>query len=375
MATGPVDGRFLEELYDAALHDGDWAPALRLSTELLNCAEVTLSAVNPGLDFVTYETTGKLCGEEARERYALHYGGLDPKLGLIAAGGSGYLFNDSAYFDDAFVARDPFYQEYTRWIGTRHTLDIRLAGEREAYFCAMRTAGQGPFQPASERDFARIAGHVGRVHALKARLGEAQARAWQAEVALDGLAYGLMALDGAGRAVLVNARARRLLAGRGELEWRHGRIAARAPAVDRELQALLERARTGADLAASSMRIPRADGTSWIVWIVRAPASSPLSPGAAPGVLIMIGDSEARGRVRQGDLIKIYALTPAEADLALTLGAGATLREVAAERGVSYATARSQLYAVLEKTGVHRQADLTRLIAGLPGAILDDPGS
>jgi DNA-binding CsgD family transcriptional regulator len=108
---------------------------------------------------------------------------------------------------------------------------------------------------------------------------------------------------------------------------------------------------------------------------VRAPASSPLSPGAAPGVLIMIGDSEARGRVRQGDLIKIYALTPAEADLALTLGAGATLREVAAERGVSYATARSQLYAVLEKTGVHRQADLTRLIAGLPGAILDDPGS
>jgi hypothetical protein len=27
---------------------------------------------------------------------------------------------------------------------------------------------------------------------------------------------------------------------------------------------------------------------------------------------------------------------------------------------------------VLEKTGVHRQADLARRIAGLPGAILDE---
>ena len=89
----------------------------------------------------------------------------------------------------------------------------------------------------------------------------------------------------------------------------------------------------------------------------------------------MIGDSAARGRIRREDLMKIYALTPAEADLALALGNGLTLRDAAEEWGVRYVTARSQLYAILDKTGVHRQADLTRLIAGLPGAILDDPGA
>jgi hypothetical protein len=45
---------------------------------------------------------------------------------------------------------------------------------------------------------------------------------------------------------------------------------------------------------------------------------------------------------------------------------------VADDRGVTYATARSQLYAVFEKTAIHRQADLARLIAGLPAAPLDD---
>jgi len=375
MASGRIDGRFLEVLYDAALHDGDWGPALRLSTELLGCIDVSLTAIDGAdFNFLTYETTGRLISDEARDRYAGHYGALDPKLRLISAGGGGFLFNDSVYFDDAFVARNPFYQEYTRWVGTRHTLDMSLASSaaRPAFFCAMRTAGEGPFQPITERTFVEVAGHFGRVHALRARIGEAQARARHAEAALDGLAYGLIALDGAGRAMLVNARARRLLAGRGELAWRQGRLVAASPPVDRELQAMLERARGGAEVAAGSMRIPRPDGASWIVWVVRAPAASPLAPGAAPGVLVMIGDSELRGRVRREDLIRIYALTPAEAELALALANGATLREAAAGRGVRYPTARSQLYAVLEKTGVHRQADLARLIAGLPGAILDE---
>src|SRR5208337_2295177 len=105
---------------------------------------------------------GKLLNDEAWRRYDDYYGVLDPKPRLIAAGGGDFLFNDSACFDDAFVAKDPFYQEFTRWVGTRHTLDIGLAGERPAFFCAMRTARQGPFQRASERTFRELSSHFGR---------------------------------------------------------------------------------------------------------------------------------------------------------------------------------------------------------------------
>ena len=370
-----ADSDFLQALYHTALYSGDWRPALTLSAELLASAEISLSAVD-GPAFVTWETTNRLLSDEALDRYARHYGALDPKMRLLSRGGGGFVFNDSAYFDDAFVSRDPFYQEFTRWVGTRHTLDMALGPEpgRSVFLAANRTAEQGPFQPASEQTFAAIAGHIGRVHSLRTRLDDAQAKARYAEAALDGLAYGLIVLGADGRAVLVNGRARRLAQADGVLELRRGQLAARAPGLDRELQAMLERARSGTSLAASSIRLPGPDEADLVVWVVRLPASSPLAAKAAPGVLVMIGDSAARGRVRQGDLINIYALTPAEADLALALSGGLTLRAAAAERGVAYVTARSQLYAILEKTGVHRQAELTRLIAGLPGAILGDPG-
>jgi len=374
MADWLADGDFLHALYDTALYQGDWRPALALSAELLASAEISLTAVD-GRDYVTHETTKQLLGEEALQRYANYYGALDPKMRLISRAGGGFLFNDSACFDDSFVARDPFYQEFTRWVGTRHTLDMQLNCEGSAFLAVNRTAGQGPYQPAAERTFTAIAGHIGRVYTLRARIDDAQTRARYAEAALDGLAYGLIVLDGEGRAQLVNGRARRLIGGGRELELRQNRLAARTPAVDRELQAMLERARQGANLGAASIRLPRRDRSDCVVWVVRLPASSPLAAKSSPGVLVMIGESDARGRVRQGDLMKIYALTPAEADLTLALASGLTLREAAQERGVRYVTARSQLYAILDKTGVHRQADLTRLIAGLPGAILDDPGA
>jgi PAS domain-containing protein len=375
MADRLADSDFLQALYDTALYTGDWRPALTLSAELLASAEISLSAVD-GPAFVTWETTKRLLSDEALDRYARHYGALDPKMRLLSRGGGGFVFNDSAYFDDAFVSRDPFYQEFTRWVGTRYTLDMALGPEpgRSVFLAANRTAEQGPFQPSSELTFAGIAGHIGRVHSLRVRLDDAQAKARYAEAALDGLAYGLIVLDAQGRAVLVNGRARRLIGEGGALELRQNRLAARAPALDRDLQAMLERARSGTSLEASSIRLPGPGDAALIVWVVRLPASSPLAARDAPGVLVMIGDSGARGRVRRDDLIKIYALTPAEADLALALSGGLTLRDAAAERGVVYVTARSQLYAILEKTGVHRQAELTRLIAGLPGAILSDPG-
>ncbi|HEY2706627.1 MAG TPA: hypothetical protein VGI95_01125 [Caulobacteraceae bacterium] len=375
MTAGLVDEDFLQALYETALHTGNWRPALQRGSELLGSAEICFTAVDQG-EITTFETTRRLLSEEALERYATHYGALDPKIGLINRGGGGFVFNDSAYFDDAFVARDPFYQEFTRWVGTRHTLDMTLASEPEhpAFLAAMRTTGQGAFQPATARTFTAIAGHIGRAHGLRSRIEAAELKAGLVEAALDGIAFGLVVLGADGRALLVNDRARRLIAEHEAFDWRRGRLVARFPAIDRELQAMIDRARSGADLAASSLRIPRREGGDWVVWVVRLPSTSPLAVKGAPGVLMMIGDSELRGRIRREDLIRLYALTSAEADLALALGAGRTLREAAVDRGVGYVTARSQLYAVLEKTGVHRQTDLARLIAALPGAILEDSG-
>ena len=82
-----VDGRLMEALYEDALHAGDWGPALQRSSELLECSEASLAAMDSGM-VTTFETTGRLLSGEARERYQQHYHALDPKIAVIARGGT-----------------------------------------------------------------------------------------------------------------------------------------------------------------------------------------------------------------------------------------------------------------------------------------------
>lgn len=58
-----------------------------------------------------------------------------------------------------------------------------------------------------------------------------------------------------------------------------------------------------------------------------------------------------------------FKLTPAEAQIALGVYRGQTLRAIAAARGTNVQTARTQLKSVFAKTGTHRQAQLAQLLA------------
>jgi DNA-binding CsgD family transcriptional regulator len=59
----------------------------------------------------------------------------------------------------------------------------------------------------------------------------------------------------------------------------------------------------------------------------------------------------------------LFGLTPAEADLANALVAGESLAEYCQRRRISVNTGKTQLKAVLGKTGTRRQAQLVRVLA------------
>lgn len=60
----------------------------------------------------------------------------------------------------------------------------------------------------------------------------------------------------------------------------------------------------------------------------------------------------------------LFDLTPAEARVACGIGDGRTVEDISELFGLSRETVRSQLKAVLGKTGLGRQADLVALLAG-----------
>jgi DNA-binding CsgD family transcriptional regulator len=57
-----------------------------------------------------------------------------------------------------------------------------------------------------------------------------------------------------------------------------------------------------------------------------------------------------------------FGLSPAEAQIALAVAGGATVRAVAASRGASVLTVRSQLKAIFRKVGVKSQVQLVSLV-------------
>lgn len=84
-----------------------------------------------------------------------------------------------------------------------------------------------------------------------------------------------------------------------------------------------------------------------------------------PIAVILIGDTEKERENRKRRLRDDFQLTSTEAELALEITRGDG-REAAARRlGMAPGTARIHLQRIFDKTGVHRQAELVRLITDL----------
>lgn len=93
-------------------------------------------------------------------------------------------------------------------------------------------------------------------------------------------------------------------------------------------------------------------------------------PASGDGrAMVLLCNGVELSDVLLGSLRELFKLSTAQAEIAIALGSGANINEVARERGVKRNTLRSQLASIMERTGTHRQAELVALIAKI-GALL-----
>jgi DNA-binding CsgD family transcriptional regulator len=365
--AGSSEDRFVAALYDDALFDGDYRrflEVLRTSTNSIE-ANLPLKITTRGRQEVVFHSTGKVFSPSVSENYAKNFHGLDPKKGLFDTRGPGYLFNDIEHFDEGFVSKDSFYQEFSRPLDSRHTLDIMLSRSRgrESYLAVMRSRSMGAYEAETTTLFLRAADHVCRALHLKDRMDEVQSALTRANFALDRIRFGIVFVDDGGRVSFANAAAKTMCERDAGLRLSRGQLSARDNLLSHSLQTAIARVSSGAGRAPSVLRIPVAPDRSWIVSVMPAAHARTGNHGA----ILTIVDTADERLLRATDLMTLYGLTRAEAEIALALARGETLKSVAACRGVKLSTARTQLLAVLEKLNVHRQADLVRLLAALPG--------
>jgi DNA-binding CsgD family transcriptional regulator len=209
----------------------------------------------------------------------------------------------------------------------------------------------------------RASGHFLRAWKLREFVSEAQTAARATAAALDGLGFGIAVLDEAGRVEIANDFARAAMTD-GALRLDRGKLCAASGTVQRQLDAALARAATGRG-GAHVIRIPRGAQRYWFLWCTPLPATNPLAPKELPGILIVIRDPAARMEISCRDLMVLYEMTLSEAEVAQALADGQTLGAIAERRGVKPSTVHTQLHRILQKTGLHRQSDLVRMIVSL----------
>ena len=185
-------------------------------------------------------------------------------------------------------------------------------------------------------------------------------------------AFELIVLDPAGRVRFSDAYASALLA-HGDAICRSGSGVAATNRTGREALERLMRC-TLADAAADTAAVPR------VVPLPRA-GRLPLIAIGLPithsgrhadfelGAVILLRDPEHVQVPPKRVMRDMFGLTVAEADVAVALASGHTLKEIARLRTCSLNTVRTLVSRVLQKTGCRRQAEVVRLLGALNDAL------
>ena len=113
-----------------------------------------------------------------------------------------------------------------------------------------------------------------------------------------------------------------------------------------------------------ALLLPAADGQPLLL-VQAAPLQRPAGWQAEGATTIVFLTDVALAHIDPARLEALFGLSPAEARAALQVLQGGSLVDMAGRLGVSANTVKTQLQAVYQKSGIHSQAELMRLLAAM----------
>ena len=229
-----------------------------------------------------------------------------------------------------------------------------------------RNEAQGHIDAAGRAVFESLAPHVRAAARIQLSL-EGQGAALLSG-AMEALSMPAFVCDRAGRVHAMTPAAERLIDVQRGLQLRQNMLQAANPLDATVLRDAIEVAaaprRAGAPPAVRTVMV-RGDkqaAPSLVLDVIGLPPR-PFDFSQVARILV-VARGERVGDERRAVVLQAgYALTAAETDIALQLTRGRTTEAIAGQRGVSVATVRSQIKAIMAKTGVGRQAELVALVA------------
>jgi DNA-binding CsgD family transcriptional regulator len=281
---------------------------------------------------------------------------------------------DQLQYPRALLKRTEFYNDHLLPNRATHSMGavIERQGETALVLTALRDEPLGSFGSEESRLAENLLPHLSRAFITHERLQMLEG----GEQALNALSLGVVLLSSDSRVVFSNREADDVLRSGDGLRLRNGRLVTSNSNTDGALGRMLHYAVAGGDgvECPSDVLVMRPSGRR-PYHVIASPLrrrTRPLAGIPTPVALVLIRDPERQRPVGLDALKQGYALTPREAELALSLIEGETLQRTADRLGMTYETARTHLRHILSKTGTSRQAELMALLQRMSAHLLDD---
>lgn len=369
----PETQGIVELIFDAAESSEGLQPVLERLSEILRADAAHALLLQKGQLAESYFCGGNRSGFEDYERNWQH---KDPRFS-VAVRSVGRVFSDVDVIDPVLFEASELYNDQLRKSGLRYTLFGSANVESDLLFAPafMRAPNAGPFEKEHVRHVAALMPHLCRALRLRHLIGTLRTEIHDMRRALDAVPGAAAILDGAGRLICGNAAIEQLMEA-GEGVRLEGRTLSATLAADakRLAQALMETARF-AEAGSKGRAPPQGPLFVQLRRESKRPLAVVLIPLRASSELRCVADRTARImavfhdpdfvlRLDPKRVAQAHGLTETEALLATALASGDSLAEFAEARGCSEQTARTHLKRVLDKTGVHRQPELVRVLLG-----------
>lgn len=360
--AGVRDG-LIADLYESVLSPGDVPDVIARINTFLDCDGVHMVGWDESKNEVLMSlvTGNHIQGAEAA--YLSHYQFIDPrrKMGLKSPTGIVIACHDE--LDDRYVSASEFYQDFLIPHGPRYVAGGNIFREqgRNVHIAFNHFVGRPRFEGRKRDALGGFMFHMSRWMKLMVRADWLREAAAGSQAGIDLLPNkGVVFLDDAGRVLHANPAAVRLLGdriGRVNLGL-SGTVAgssldthARAVALTRRPSMLSIRHRSRHLTLTLSPLSRRQSGVVGGLGKMAAAYGDLSGLHHRASVVLSVTDVGWEGRKDVAGLAREWGLTPAEEALLRALVVGTSPAQHAEGRGVKISTVRSQVRALLEKSG------------------------
>lgn len=367
--------KLLDQIYGAAVEFGQWPHILEYLTRELKASFCEIRVQSPetgAIDFWCCPGSPPNYQQAYREEFA----GIDPILSYLATSPAGTLLNTESDSPRDRFERSEFFRQFL----APQAIAVSICGllckfdDRVVLFEI-----HFPDSPAkSETRLVRmLMPHLQRSIRINRQILQLRNRIDAANEALNRLPIGVIFLDSAGKPVLINREAEKLVLEDNGLMIGDNRFSLADRQEAGMLNQLIAEAEQSPVRKGGSLITSHSDPASSLnILVVPVNVSSDLNLGVDEGsaaIALFISRTDQQFVLPVDILKRLFGLTNAEAMVAAELANGNSTGEIARLMSLSKNTIRNHLKSCFVKTGVSRQAELVKLIlSGVPALAGDE---